>query len=43
MIAMDTNVLLHYLLQDDEQQAAKASKLIKFRLFLHLILDAFYT
>jgi predicted nucleic-acid-binding protein len=28
MIAIDTNVLLRYLLQDDEQQAAKASKLI---------------
>ncbi|MFT7412567.1 MAG: putative nucleic-acid-binding protein [Paraglaciecola sp.] len=41
MIAIDTNVLLRYLLQDDEQQAAKASKLIKFRLFSHLILDYF--
>ena len=28
MIAIDTNVLLRYLLQDDEQQAAKATKLI---------------
>lgn len=28
MIAIDTNVLLRYLLQDDEEQAAKATKLI---------------
>ncbi|WP_076537267.1 PIN domain-containing protein [Shewanella sp. UCD-KL21] len=28
MIAIDTNVLLRYLLQDDEKQASKASKLI---------------
>lgn len=28
MIAIDTNVLLRYLLQDDEEQAAKASKII---------------
>jgi predicted nucleic-acid-binding protein len=28
MIAIDTNVLLRYLLQDDEQQASKSSKLI---------------
>ncbi|MEJ6476321.1 PIN domain-containing protein [Pseudoalteromonas piscicida] len=28
MIAIDTNVLLRYLLQDDEKQANKASKLI---------------
>lgn len=29
MIAVDTNVLLRYLLQDDPDQARKASKLIK--------------
>ena len=29
MIAIDTNVLLRYLLNDDEGQAAKAAKLIK--------------
>jgi len=28
MIAIDTNVLLRYLLQDDEQQANRATKLI---------------
>lgn len=28
MIAIDTNVLLRYLLQDDEKQASKAAKLI---------------
>ncbi len=28
MIAIDTNVLLRYLLQDDEEQAARASELI---------------
>ena len=28
MIAIDTNVLLRYLLQDDEKQANKATKLI---------------
>lgn len=29
MIAIDTNVLLRYLLQDDKQQAEKANKIIK--------------
>ena len=28
MIAIDTNVLLRYLIQDDEAQAGKASKII---------------